>query len=64
MIFIAALCQKCEGSARRVTERANPGRCEVERRRRAEPAGADQKHARVEQLLLADFADLGNQDVA
>ena len=45
-------------------EGADPGRCEVERRRRAEPAGADQEHAGVEQLLLPLFADLGNQDVA
>ena len=45
-------------------ERADTGRREIERRRGAEPAGADQEHARVEQLLLALLADLGNQDVA
>ena len=45
-------------------ERADAGRREVERRRRAEPAGADQEHARVEQLLLALLADLGDEDVA
>ena len=41
-----------------------PGCCEVERRRRAEPAGSDQEHAGVEQLLLPLFADLRDQDVA
>ena len=45
-------------------ERADAGGGEVERRRRAEPAGTDQEHARVEQLLLPLLADLGNQDVA
>ena len=44
-------------------EPADAGRGEVERRRRAEPAGADQQHARVEQLQLAGLADLGDQDV-
>ena len=45
-------------------ERADARRREVERRGRAEPAGADQEHARVEQLLLPLLADLGDQDVA
>src|SRR3954469_22612867 len=37
---------------------------EVERRRRAEPSGAEQQHLRVEQLELALHADLRQQDVA
>ena len=45
-------------------ERADAGRREVERRRRAEPAGTDQEHPRVEQLLLPLLADLGDEDVA
>ena len=45
-------------------ERADACGGEVERRGRAEPAGADQQHARVEQLLLAGLADLGDQQVA
>jgi hypothetical protein len=45
-------------------ERADAGRGEVQRGRRAEAAGAEQQHARVEQLLLAALADLGDQDVA
>ena len=44
-------------------ERADACRGEVERRGRAEPAGADQQDARVEQLLLARVADLGDQQV-
>ena len=45
-------------------ERPDAGRREVERRRGAEPAGADEEHARVQQLLLAGLADLGDQEVA
>ena len=45
-------------------ERADAGRREVERGGRAEAAGADQQHARVEQLQLALLADLGDQEVA
>jgi len=45
-------------------ERAHAGRREVQRRRRAEAARAEQQHARVEQLLLALGADLGDQQVA
>ena len=45
-------------------ERPDSGRREVERRRRAEAARADQQHLRVEQLLLALEADLGDQQVA
>ena len=44
-------------------ERPDTGGREVERRRRAEPAGADQEDARVEQLLLALLADLGDEEV-
>ena len=39
-------------------------RGQVERRRRAEAAGADAEHLRVEQLRLPRFADLGQQEVA
>ena len=45
-------------------ERADAGGGEVERGRRAEPAGAEQQDLRVEQLLLALGADLGQQQVA
>ena len=45
-------------------ERADAGRGEVERGRRAEAAGAEQQHLGVEQLLLALDADLGEQEVA
>ena len=45
-------------------ERADAGRGEVQRRRRAEPAGAEQQHLGVEQLLLALDADLRQQQVA
>ena len=44
-------------------ERADTGRGEVERRGRAEPAGADEQDARVEQALLALLADLGDEQV-
>ena len=45
-------------------DRADARRGEVERGGRAEAAGADQQHARLEQLELAGLADLGDQDVA
>ncbi len=45
-------------------ERADAGRGEIQRRRRAEATGAEQQHLGVEQLLLALEADLGEQDVA
>ncbi len=45
-------------------DRADAGRGQVERRRRAEAAGAEQQHLRVEQLELALEADLGHEDVA
>ena len=45
-------------------ERADAGRRQVQRRRRAEPAGAEQQHLRVEQLLLALDPDLRQQQVA
>ena len=45
-------------------ERADAGRGQVQRGRRAEPAGAEQQHLGVEQLLLALDADLGQQEVA
>ena len=45
-------------------ERADAGRGEVERRGRAEPAGADQERAGREQPLLARLADLRDQQVA
>ena len=45
-------------------ERADAGRGEVQRGRRAETAGAEQQDLGVEQLLLALDADLGDQQVA
>ncbi len=45
-------------------DRADPGGGEVERGRRAEPAGAEQQHLGVEQLQLAVDPDLGQQRVA
>ena len=45
-------------------DRADPGGGEVERGRRAEAAGADQQHLRVQHLQLALDADLGQQRVA
>ena len=45
-------------------ERAHAGRGQVQRGRRAEPAGAEQQHLRVEQLELALDPDLGEQGVA
>ena len=44
--------------------RADAGRRQVEGGRRAEAAGAEQQHLRVEQPQLAGLADLGDQDVA
>jgi hypothetical protein len=45
-------------------ERADAGRRQVERGRRAEPARAEQQHLRLEQLLLPALADLGDEQVA
>ncbi len=45
-------------------ERADSGRGEVERRRRAEAAGADEQDARVEEALLPVLADLRDEQVA
>ena len=42
----------------------DPGRGQVERGRRAEPAGAEQQDLRVQQLELAVDPDLGQQGVA
>ena len=42
---------------------ADAGRREVQRERRAEPAGADDQHAGRLQLRLADAADVLQQDV-
>ena len=44
-------------------ERADARRGEVERRRRPEPARADEQDARVEQPLLALLADLRDEQV-
>ena len=44
-------------------ERADAGRREIQRERRAEAAGADQQHPGLEQLGLADPADLRQHDV-
>src|SRR5439155_1018881 len=45
-------------------ERADAGRSEVERGGRAEAARPDQEYARLQQLQLALFADLGDQQMA
>ena len=45
-------------------DRADARRGQVQAGRRAEAAGADQQHLRVEQLQLAGLADLGDQRVA
>ena len=45
-------------------ERPDAGGRQVERGRGAEPAGADEQHAAVEQALLALLADLRDQQVA
>ena len=45
-------------------DRADARGGEVQRGRRAEPAGAEQQDLRVEQLLLALGADLGHEHVA
>ena len=45
-------------------ERADACRGEIERRGRAEAAGADQEDARVEQAQLALLADLRDEEVA
>ena len=44
-------------------DRADAGRGQVEGSRRAEPAGADHEHLRVEQLRLSLGPDLGDQQV-
>jgi hypothetical protein len=44
-------------------ECADARRGQVERRRRSEPAGADQQHPGVEQLELSLDADLGEKRV-
>ena len=44
--------------------RADPGRGQVERGRRAQAAGAQQQHLRVQQLHLALDPELGQQGVA
>ena len=41
----------------------DPGRGQVERRRRAEAPGAEQEDLGVEEPLLARLADLGQQQV-
>src|SRR6516162_7610817 len=45
-------------------ERADPGRRQIEQRRRAQPAGADDQHARALERLLPRPADLAQDDVA
>src|SRR6516225_6747577 len=45
-------------------ERADPGRGEIEQRRRAQPAGPDDQHARALERLLPRPADLVQDDVA
>ena len=45
-------------------ERADAGRRQIEQRRRAEPAGADDQHARALERVLAGPADLAQDDVA
>ena len=45
-------------------ERADAGGREVQRGGGAEAAGAEEEHLRLEQLLLARLADLGEEDVA
>ena len=45
-------------------ERSDAGRRQVERRRRAEAAGAEQQHFGGEQLCLSGLADLGKHEVA
>src|SRR5262249_49141462 len=44
-------------------DRADPGRREVHQQRRAEPAGADDQHARRQQLFLPLLADLVEDQV-
>ena len=45
-------------------DRADAGGGEIERDRAAEPARADDQHARRLEALLAGAADLGEHDVA
>ena len=44
-------------------DRADAGRGQIQRERRAQPAGADHQHARRLQLRLADAAHVLQQDV-
>ena len=44
-------------------DRAHPRRGEIEQQRRAQTAGADHQDAGLQQLLLADAADFGQDDV-
>jgi len=50
--------------AAKYAERPDAGRGQIERGGGAQAAGADQQHARVEELDLALLADLGDQQVA
>ena len=45
-------------------ERADAGGGQVQRQRRAQPAGADAQHSRLLQLELPLHADLGHDEVA
>ena len=45
-------------------DRPDTGGGEIEQHRRAEPAGADDEHARLQQLFLSLFADLFEDQVA
>src|SRR5215467_2032917 len=45
-------------------ERPDPGRRQIEQRRRPQPAGADDQHARALERLLPRPADLAQDDVA
>ena len=53
-----------DGVAVHQPERADAGRRQVERGRRAEPAGADQEHLGAQQPALALVADLIQEEVA
>ena len=45
------------------TDSADSRRGQIQRRRRTEPAGADDQHARVQELLLSGAPDLFEDDV-
>ena len=45
-------------------DRPHPGGCQIERRRRTQPAGADQQHAGIQQLDLAGLAQVGQDEMA